>query len=132
MIGRIKASLDNIFSKPEVIFLVLGVVFGILFMILTPPFKVADEPGHLHRAIEVSNGVLWNKVPAKISETDKLFLSDLNYSRNFENVGKDFYFQSGYSPVMYIFSAIGIKIGWIFLIFQRPYVENIHQLDKKS
>ena len=83
-------------------------------MILTPPFKVADEPGHLHRAIEVSNGVLWNKTPAKISETDKLFLSDLNYSRNFENVGKDFHFQSGYSPVMYIFSAIGIKIGWIF------------------
>ena len=83
-------------------------------MILTPPFKVADEPGHLHRAIEVSNGVLWNKTPAKISETDKLFFSDLNYSRNFENVGKDFHFQSGYSPVMYIFSAIGIKIGWIF------------------
>ena len=83
-------------------------------MILTPPFKVADEPGHLHRAIEVSNGVLWNKTPAKISETDKLFLSDLKYSRNFENVGKDFHFQSGYSPVMYIFSAIGIKIGWIF------------------
>lgn len=114
MIGRIKASLDNIFSKPEVIFLVFGVVFGILFMILTPPFKVADEPGHLHRAIEVSNGVLWNKTPAKISETDKLFLSDLKYSLNFKNVGKDFHFQSGYSPVMYIFSAIGIKIGWIF------------------
>ena len=83
-------------------------------MILTPPFKVADEPGHLHRAIEVSNGALWNKTPAKISETDKLFFSDLKYSLNFENVGKDFYFQSGYSPVMYIFSAIGIKIGWIF------------------
>ncbi len=83
-------------------------------MILTPPFKVADEPGHLHRAIEVSNGVLWNKTPAKISETDKLFLSDLKYSLNFKNVGKDFHFQSGYSPVMYIFSAIGIKIGWIF------------------
>lgn len=114
MIGRIKASLDNIFSKPEIIFLVLGVIFGFLFLILTPPFEVPDETGHLHRAIEVSNGIFWNKVPAKVSEIDKVFMNDSSYSREFEIVGKNFHFQSGYAPVMYMFSALGIKTGWIF------------------
>ncbi len=114
MIGRIKASLDNIFSKPEIIFLVLGVIFGFLFLILTPPFEVPDETGHLHRAIEVSNGIFWNKVPAKVSEIDKVFMNDSSYSREFKIVGKNFHFQSGYAPVMYMFSALGIKTGWIF------------------
>ena len=114
MIDKIKIGLNNIFGKPEIIFLVLGVIFGFLFLILTPPFEVPDETGHLHRAIEVSNGIFWNKVPAKVSEIDKVFMNDSSYSREFEIVGKNFHFQSGYAPVMYMFSALGIKTGWIF------------------
>ena len=114
MIDKIKIGLNNIFGKPEIIFLVFGVIFGFLFLILTPPFRVPDETGHLHRAIEVSNGIFWNKVPAKVSEIDKVFMNDSSYSREFEIVGKNFHFQSGYAPVMYMFSALGIKTGWIF------------------
>ena len=114
MIDKIKIGLNNIFGKPEIIFLVLGVIFGFLFLILTPPFEVPDETGHLHRAIEVSNGIFWNKVPAKVSEIDKVFMNDSSYSREFKIVGKNFHFQSGYAPVMYMFSALGIKTGWIF------------------
>lgn len=114
MIDKIKIGLNNIFGKPEIIFLVLGVIFGFLFLILTPPFGVPDETGHLHRAIEVSNGIFWNKVPAKVSEIDKVFMNDSSYSREFKIVGKNFHFQSGYAPVMYMFSALGIKTGWIF------------------
>ena len=114
MIDRIRIGLNNIFGKPEIIFLVFGIVFGFLFLILTPPFKVPDEVGHFHRAIEVSNGIFYNKTPAPISHIDKAFSADLKYKAEFEHVAKPFHFQSGYAPVMYMSSALGVKTGWIF------------------
>ncbi len=41
---------------PEKIFAVLISVFGILFLLITPPFQVADEYEHFYRAYHVSEG----------------------------------------------------------------------------
>lgn len=40
--------------KPEKAFLVIGVVFGLVFLVLVPPFQVPDEPQHFYRAFQVS------------------------------------------------------------------------------
>lgn len=110
-----KRSLLIIIRKPELIFLLGGVVFGLLFMILTPPFAVPDESGHLHRAVEVSNGVLYNyKKHVAVSETDKIFYNTSEFTSAFKDVGKCFHFQSGYSPVMYFAAAVGVKTGYLF------------------
>ena len=43
---------------PERIFAILVSVFGILFLIVTPPFQVADEYEHFYRAYHVSESHL--------------------------------------------------------------------------
>ncbi len=109
-----KGLFQKLVCKPEIIFLILGLLFGILFMVLTPPLQVPDEAGHLHRAIEISNGIFYNKVPAGVSGCDKLFLADNTFKQEFQHTGEKFHLQSGYSPVMYIASSLGVKIGAAF------------------
>jgi uncharacterized membrane protein len=41
---------------PQRLFLALGLVAGLLTVILTPPFEGADEPAHLRRAFQLSDG----------------------------------------------------------------------------
>ena len=40
--------------SPQRIFLVIGTVFGLIFLFITPPFQVADEPQHFYCAYLVS------------------------------------------------------------------------------
>jgi uncharacterized membrane protein len=42
--------------SPEKAFLMLGLVFGLAFLILTPPFQAPDEWNHFFRAYQVSKG----------------------------------------------------------------------------
>lgn len=42
--------------KPEWVYLSLAVPFGVAFLVLTPPFQVPDEEGHLRRAFALSEG----------------------------------------------------------------------------
>lgn len=51
---------------PERIFAILVSVFGILFLIVTPPFQVADEYEHFYRAYHVSEGHLMAEKSDKI------------------------------------------------------------------
>ena len=44
--------------RPEHIFLVVGAVFGLLFLFVTPPFQAPDEYAHFYRAFQVSEGGL--------------------------------------------------------------------------
>jgi len=39
---------------PEKVFLIVGILFGTLFLLITPPFQVPDEPNHFSRAFHVS------------------------------------------------------------------------------
>jgi uncharacterized membrane protein len=42
--------------KPEKAFIVMGLIFGILFLIVTPPFQVADESTHFYKALNLADG----------------------------------------------------------------------------
>ena len=53
---KIKCLVSSLLEKPEKLFLILGIFFGLFFMILTPKYMVQDEGGHLHRATEIANG----------------------------------------------------------------------------
>ena len=110
----LKRLFQRLIDKPEIIFLVFGVLFGILFMVLTPPFEVPDEAGHLHRAVETANGVFYNKIPAGVSAYDNYFSQSQRFGNEFQSVGEKFHFQSGYNPVMYLASAAGVKLGAAF------------------
>lgn len=122
--------------KAEYIFLILGGLFGILFLFITPVFQVPDEPMHLLRACEVASGVIHNNKEGDITKdilpnrkialkqnysmfkefnnkehyTDLFEFKDLNYTHN----------NSGYSFLLYLPSAIGIKIT--SLISSNPYI----------
>lgn len=50
MMGRLKA------VKPEKAFLILGIIFGIAFLLVTPPFQVADESTHFYKSLYLSDG----------------------------------------------------------------------------
>ena len=111
--------------KPEYIFLFLGLLFGLTFLIITPIFQVPDENMHLLRACEVSNFVLHNNKDGDITKdffpnknlvkencsnfqefkniphyTELFEFKDLNYTHN----------NTGYSFLLYLPSAAGIKI----------------------
>ncbi len=49
--------------KPEILFLILGLVFGLMFLLVTPPFLVGDEGTHFFKAYDISEGHLFpNKI----------------------------------------------------------------------
>lgn len=48
---------------PEHFFLAAGLVFGLLFLVLTPPFQVPDELAHASRAWQISTGRLLHGSP---------------------------------------------------------------------
>ena len=41
--------------NPIKIFLVLALLFGTLFVLITPPFQGPDEPVHFYRATQIAN-----------------------------------------------------------------------------
>jgi uncharacterized membrane protein len=47
---------------PHRVFLWCGLLGGLVFVFLVPPFWVADEPSHFRRAYDVSLGHLWPQV----------------------------------------------------------------------
>lgn len=116
--------------KAEYFFLILGGLFGILFLFITPVFQVPDEPMHLLRACEVASGVIHNNKEGDITKdilpNRKIALKQ-NYSMFKEFNHKEHYTtlfefknlsythnNSGYSFLLYLPSAIGIKITSFF------------------
>jgi uncharacterized membrane protein len=47
---------NNLIKKPEKAFIFITLFFGILCLLITPPFQVADEFQHFYRAYQVSEG----------------------------------------------------------------------------
>ena len=45
--------------KPQNFFLVVGLIFGLSFLLLTPPFQVPDEVNHFYRAWHIAEGNLF-------------------------------------------------------------------------
>lgn len=117
-------------DKPEIIFLLFGVVFGTAIVFITPIFNVPDEGLHLLRACEVSNLVIHNDKNIDISK-DLLpnrkalvkkncskfsaFKDQKHYTNLFEF--KDLSYKhnnTGYSAVLYLSSGISIKLTSLF------------------
>ena len=96
-------------KKPEFIFLIFAFIFGLLFMFITPYDKVPDERAHLLRACEVADGIFYNKTPAQNVTCDNYLHKDLNFER-----AKVPHQVTGYPPTLYVFSALGFKVGQIW------------------
>lgn len=111
---KLRGLFSNLINRPELIFLIYGFVFGVLFMFLTPPFKVPDEHAHFHRAIETANGVFYNRVPPKMSEYDKIVQRLPEFRVRVDIYTHKFHQVSGYSSIMYLASALGVKVGALF------------------
>ncbi len=92
--------------KPEFIFIIFAFIFGVIFMFLTPPYKVPDESSHLLRACEVADGIFYNKTPAQNVECDKYIQRQFSLIRPAE-----VYQVTGYPPVLYAFSSLGLNAG---------------------
>lgn len=66
MVGRLAK-----FVQPEIIFLILGIVSGLIFVIITPPFQVPDEYQHIYKAFAISKGEFFadqTTLPGSISD----------------------------------------------------------------
>lgn len=63
----------NVVMTVDKWFLILAITFGILLIIVTPPFQAPDEYNHYYRAIGISNGDL---VPIKINKSQVVDVYD--------------------------------------------------------
>jgi uncharacterized membrane protein len=122
--------------SPEKLFVIIASIFGLLFLVLTPPFQAPDEHRHFFRAYQISEGTL---IPTKINNRVGGFLprkvhdcvipyakirgnaelkmssdtiwNSLYSSGSDEIIFIDFPASAVYSSVSYIPQAIGIAIA---------------------
>lgn len=67
---------------PVRFFLAAGLVFGLAFLVATPPFQAADETAHFYRACAVSEGIfrgLGAELPASVEEIGAGLKGDLPF-----------------------------------------------------
>jgi len=136
----IKNLMLKTFEKPEKIFVFLSLLFGIIYIILSPPFQLADEENHFYRSYQIANGnfvaqVKDNRVGGEVPKSvndialrcnrmvfnvnlqiNKTELIDsLSQSLNREQtVFVDFPNTANYSPVTYIPQVLAIFIFKLF------------------
>lgn len=139
---NLKLSWSQFFKSPEKAFLSIGLLFGILFLLIIPPFQVADEINHFYRAYQVSEGkiiaekrdnvtgglipkslvksaIIWNEIPFHPDRktTKKQFEQTFNiYLRKRDSLFVKFANTALYSPIPYLPQAIGIALGKAFYL----------------
>ena len=52
--GRLRGFVSNV--NPVSFFVVTAAVFGLIFIVITPPFQAPDEPVHFYRSYQISEG----------------------------------------------------------------------------
>lgn len=60
-------------AKPEKIFLVIALIYGLSFLIINPPFQVFDEREHFYRAFAITDGQL---MPSKLGDNSGVLISN--------------------------------------------------------
>ncbi len=122
----------SILRKPSYVYLVLALVFGLIFLVTTPPCGVPDEPAHLYRVFRVAQGTFFSVAEVKLPNLDgycdlcnlsglgrepqnlapqlKAFLT--SPSGALEELG----YASSYAPLPYLPAAIAVKV----LMLLRP------------
>lgn len=122
----------------EKVFAIIGGIFGIIYLLLTPPFQVADEYNHYYRSFQISEGnyiaikkdnFVGGELPKSLLITasevskeipfhpeNKQNINDIyrlvNLPLNIEDRSFIHFPNTAlYSPIPYIPQALGIKIG---------------------
>jgi uncharacterized membrane protein len=128
----------RILRKPESLFLVISIFFGLLLVFTTPPAIVGDEPNHFFRAYQVSQGHLMAReygdlrggwLPKSVFETCRNLVGDIEFHPDvkfdkamFEKYARmplkasdvmfvGFANTAANTPVPYVPQAIAISIG---------------------
>ena len=122
--------------KPSHFFLITSLVFGIIFLVVTPPFQVPDEINHFYRSYQISDARIFPEttdnrlggyVPASFVEITKPFLGvrwNMNSKTKFntlkeqfsiplnedDKIFTDFPNTAMYSPVSYLPQSFPIFI----------------------
>jgi uncharacterized membrane protein len=129
------------FSKPQNVLLLLGGLFGILFVFLTPPALVGDEPNHFFRAYQISEGVIIGEkrehlsggwIPKSVLLVNRRLVGDIEMKPEVKfdtsliseflrlpldeenKVFERFPNTVIYNPIPYAPQAVGILIGRLF------------------
>ena len=129
--------------NPQTVFLIIGLIYGLGFLIATPAFQVPDEYEHFYRSLYVSEG---HVIPEKLGNTSGVyvpesvkvtsdtvnqewytFLQDRDNKTNLVPLlhlpfnSKNMVFEDisriavvTYSPVPYLVSAFAIDLGKLF------------------
>lgn len=113
------------FQSPEKFFLLIGFFFGIIFIVLTPPFQVADENAHFLKAYEnsefknfgtMNNGTNGDFLPESISYTTSQLQDGIPFHHEKKyDIEKTFTFLSyplnpnekSYQPVLGVYPPSG-------------------------
>lgn len=139
MFGKI---LFRVKTLPEYFFAVFALIFGVVFIVVTPPFQAPDEAAHFLRSYQVSDfnfvvdevdGKAGGRLPEAVHRTIQItalnpsmeFRPDIKYNISktkeallIKDTGKeitlDFSNTAAYAPVSYLPQSIGMLIGKIF------------------
>lgn len=138
MFNRLR--LSRIIGKPEYVFLVFTIFFGLLFVFLFPPFQVIDEPSHFFRAYQIAQGdIIGSKkdkltggaLPAQVVNAPNSYarmISNYSEKADLRDIGNDVFLNLNrnkkeftafnntvvYPPFTYLPQAFGIKVSMIF------------------
>jgi uncharacterized membrane protein len=126
---------NQLFSrlKPESVFLIISLIFGICLAVFVPYGAGYDEDSHIVRIFDIANG---NLVPSLRDKNDATFTEfyTLSYQRNYLQEPASNYFsaenfllhadryngsgvstRSTYSPFVFLIEAVIARIAWIYL-----------------
>ncbi|MGC1177244.1 MAG: DUF2142 domain-containing protein [Candidatus Saccharimonadales bacterium] len=140
MRANLKSTIRTI--GPVGFFLLVGAIFGLAFLLITPPFQGTDEVVHFYRSYQLSEGnvivdthqgVVGGYLPASLHKIAELtntppiaFYPQLKYKEGATKYAAsvkldaskqklyDFSATAGYSPISYAPSSMGIFLGRIF------------------
>jgi uncharacterized membrane protein len=125
-------------QAPERVFLLLGLLFGLISIFAMPPFQIADEPAHFYRVYQLSTGQLaaqkldgqtGGMLPASLIQTVDTLYGDIAYNQerkqSFANIAAtlaiplepdalafaDFRNTSLFSPAPYLSQIVGVALG---------------------
>ena len=109
--SSVDAALDRL--RPEIAFLVIGAVAGLCFIVGVPAYQGADEPAHLNRAYQVSEGRITAErsgmsVGGTLPVSMQVRSGPLNPERR---VFVDFRNTAPYPPVSYLPHALALALG---------------------
>jgi uncharacterized membrane protein len=131
----------GLLSKPPNVFLILELVFGLLFVFVTPPALVGDEPNHFFRAWQISEGQIIGErrgdlsggwLPESVLTTNRNLVGDIEMRHEVKfdtrllselrsvplapenQVFERFPNTVVYAPVAYVPQVIGIFTGKLF------------------